>query len=177
MKSALIALATVLLPVGTVSGQGLLRTLDTFREDFGGLIPLFPTIENKRVTYSCFRDRHGIFGNYHVRYTFQKAPRERDMPCVAITVDIASDDHGGKKVVRRKLLDHARETWGPAAVARGGFGVPGKTVVEYGLKDSKVTSFRIIEVKLKRPGLPGLTRFTVEAENYKPSLFNKVRIK
>ncbi len=177
MKSALIALATVLLPGGTVSGQGLLRTLNTFREDFGGLIPLFPAIENKRVTYSCFRVRHGIFANYHVRYTFQKAPRERDMPCVAITVDIPSDDHRGKNFVRQKLLNHAKETWGPAAVKRGGFGVPGKTVIEYGLKDSTVTCFRIIEEKLKRPDLPGLTRFTVEAENYKPSLFNKARIK
>ena len=177
MKSVIIALATVLLPGGTVSGQGLLRTLDTFCEDFGGVTPVFPSIKNKRVTYSCFRDRHGIFGNYHVRYTFQKAPRERDMPCVAITVDISSDDQRGKTFVRQKLLEHARETWGTAVVERGGFGVPGKTVVEYGLKDSKVTCFRVIEEKLKRPGLPGLTRFTLEAENYKPSLFNKVRIK
>ena len=177
MKWLIIMLSISLLPCLDVRGQGLLRTLDTFRKDFSDVKPAFPVIGKERVTYSCFQERDGIFGDYLVRYSFQKAPQEQDMPCVAIIVETSSSDGGGKMFVRKKLIEHAREVWGKALVERGGFGVPGRTVVEYHLKDSKVTCFRIIQEELNRPGLAGLTRFTAEAERYKPSLFNKARIK
>jgi|GEM_PF-1136366 len=177
MNSARITIIGFILCGGGVNGQGLLRTLDYFSEDFAGVVPLVPEIKGERVSFSCFRASKGLLANYSVRYAFLKARQERDMPCVAIVVDIPSGNDRGKEVVRRGLLKHAREVWGAAIVELGGFGVPGKTTHEYGRKGSKVTNFRIIEEELKRLGLPNLTRLTVEAATYKASQYNKARIK
>ena len=177
MKWVIVVLSVALLPALSAGAQGILRTLDTFGKDFNGVKPGLPVTGQEGVTYSCFQNRDGIFGKYLVRYAFRKAPRESEMPCVAIIVETSSSDNQGKVFVRRKLEEHALEVWGKGVVKRGGFGVPGRMVVEYGLKNREVTCFRLIEEELKRSGLSGLTRFTLEAEIYQPSLFNRARIK
>lgn len=177
MNSARITIIAAILCGGGVSGQGLLRTLDYFSEDFAGVVPLLPEIKDELVSFSCFRASEGLLAKHSVRYAFLKARQERDMPCVAIIVEIPSGNDRGKEIIRRGLLNHGREVWGAAIVELGGFGVPGKTTHEYGRKGSKVTKFRIIEEELKRVGLPNLTRLTIEAATYKPSQYNKVRIK
>ena len=176
VNSMRIVIAAVILFCGTVGGQGLLRTLDAFCEDFTGVVPLVPKVDKERITFSCFKAREGLLAKYNVRYSFRKARLERDMPCVAIIVDMPSVDDRAKAQMRQALVAHGLEVWGAGVVERGGFGVPGKSTVEYGRKSAKAPCFLIVEEELKRPGLSDLTRFTIEAKTYKALQYNKARI-
>lgn len=180
MKSLVVALTVLLFSGELAKGQGLLRTLDAFREDLGGATPFFPTIEKKRIVYACKGERHRLLNRHEVRYAFLKAALEREMPCVAIIVEIAPGEGDGKESVIQKFQKHARKIWGASVVELGGFGIPGKTTREYGVKGSKVTFFRIIEQDLKHPdhpNRPARTRITLEAVNYDRSQLNKARLR
>ena len=176
LKLMRIIIAAVILLWGTAEGQGLLRTLDTFCEDFTEVVPLVPKIDKERITFSCFKAREGLLANYSVRYSFRKARLEREMPCVAIIVDMPSVDDRAKAQMRQALVAHGLEVWGAGVMERGGFGVPGKSTVEYGRKSAKAPCFLIIEEELKRPGFSDLTRFTIEAKTFKALQYNKARI-
>ena len=177
VNSVRIVAGALVLLWGTAHGQGLLRTFDTFCEDFAGVIPLVPKIDKESITFSCFRASDGLLSRYNVRYTFRKARRDRDMPCIAVIVDIPSADDRTKALMRKALVAHGLEVWGAEVVERGGFGVPGKSTFEYGRKTAKAPSFLIIEEELKRPGLADLTRLTIQAKTYKVSQYNRFRIK
>ena len=177
VNSARMVTAALVILSGAVHGQGLLRTLDTFCDDFTGVIPLVPEIDGESITFSCFRTSDGLLAHYNVRYTFRKARMERDMPCVAVIVEIPAGKDRKKELMRKALIAHGLEVWGKEVVERGGFGVPGKSTVQYGRKSAKEPSFLIIEEEFKRPGFADLTRLTLEAVTYKVSQYNRARIK
>ena len=180
MKPLVFTLMVLLFSWQGSKGQGLLRTLDTFREDLGGANPLFPTIDKKRIIYSCKGDGQRFLNAHKVRYAFLKAPLERGMPCVAIIVDVSPGGRNGKQVVRQTLQKHARNLWGATVVELGAFGIPGKTTREYGVKGSKVTLFRMIEEEWKHaddPDVAARTRITLEAVKYDRSQLNKERLR